>query len=330
MGCRKLSYYQEKGTLGESLSFLGGGLEKSASVIKKVHDYSTGGSIMPGRSFSANSYRYGFNQGSEKDDEITGVTGSHFTTYFREFDTRLLRPWSPDPVFQPWQSPYSYMDGNPIWFNDPLGDSTFVTAGDKGTYSVVGGNLAGDDKGIYIQGTDGKLTGERLGESLTTHSFVDADENFVTGAIIDHSSTGGQDFIDDEIIGGDPSLVGYMWNARNGKDYDFKDRGIDNRGSQTRQQYRYRGSVTKDGKYGSARDFGNVGAGIVAGRKGLTWDAARYGFDTYQGAPEPTTTQKAQRYGFGIGIQLKRSDEIQRQSEIRNNPGLLKPWEPKY
>jgi len=90
--------------------------------IVSSNDYYPGGSIMPGRSFSSNSYRFGYNAGSEKDDEITGVTGSHFTTFFREFDTRILRPWSPDPVFQPWQSPYSYMDGNPILYNDPRGD----------------------------------------------------------------------------------------------------------------------------------------------------------------------------------------------------------------
>lgn len=92
--------------------------------IKSAQDYYPGGSLQPGRSFSSNSYRYGYNAGSEKDDEIAGVTGAHFTTYYREFDTRILRPWSPDPVFQPWQSPYSYMDGNPIWFNDPRGDVT--------------------------------------------------------------------------------------------------------------------------------------------------------------------------------------------------------------
>ncbi len=90
--------------------------------ITSWNDYYPGGSLMPGRSFESNSYRFGYNAGSEKDDEITGVTGTHFTTYFREFDTRLLVPWSPDPVLQPWQSPYSYMDGNPIWFNDPRGD----------------------------------------------------------------------------------------------------------------------------------------------------------------------------------------------------------------
>lgn len=88
-----------------------------------TYDYYAGGSIMPGRSFESNTYRYGFNQGSEKDDEITGVTGSHITTYFREYDLRLLRTWSIDPVFQPWQSPYTSMDNNPILYNDPMGNT---------------------------------------------------------------------------------------------------------------------------------------------------------------------------------------------------------------
>ncbi len=96
-------------------------------VISAVDHY-PGGFPMPGRSFNGNSYRYGYNQGSEKDDEITGVTGSHFTTYWREGDTRLLRWWSNDPKASafPWQTPYSYMDGNPIANNDPLGDDVKV------------------------------------------------------------------------------------------------------------------------------------------------------------------------------------------------------------
>jgi RHS repeat-associated protein len=85
-------------------------------------DYYPGGSIMPGRSFNANSYRFGY-QGSEKDDEISGV-GNSFTTFYRQGDTRLLRWWSVDPKSgaQPWQSPYNYMDGNPAMLNDPKGD----------------------------------------------------------------------------------------------------------------------------------------------------------------------------------------------------------------
>ena len=76
---------------------------------------------MPNRHFSSGDYRFGY-QGSENDNEMTGNTGSHITTYFREFDTRLGRTWSPDPVVDPWQSPYNNMDNNPVFFNDPFGD----------------------------------------------------------------------------------------------------------------------------------------------------------------------------------------------------------------
>lgn len=77
---------------------------------------------MPGRSFNSSEYRYGWNKGSEKDDEITGVTGSHYTTYFREFDTRLNRTWSVDPSVAEWESPYAVNRNNPIVFVDPMGD----------------------------------------------------------------------------------------------------------------------------------------------------------------------------------------------------------------
>jgi len=87
-------------------------------------DYYPGGSIMPGRSFNSNSYRFGYNAGSEKDDEIFGTTGSAYHTYFRELDTRINRWWGIDPKanLTPWESPYASMGNNPIWYNDPLGD----------------------------------------------------------------------------------------------------------------------------------------------------------------------------------------------------------------
>ncbi|MFN3916817.1 MAG: hypothetical protein ACK4K0_03645 [Flavobacteriales bacterium] len=66
-------------------------------------------------------FRYGYNKGSEKDDEIKGA-GNSYTTYFRQLDTRLGRWLSIDPVKQAWQSPYSSMDNNPIGLNDPLGN----------------------------------------------------------------------------------------------------------------------------------------------------------------------------------------------------------------
>jgi RHS repeat-associated protein len=75
---------------------------------------------MVGRSGLNLEYRYGY-QGSEKDDEIKG-NGNSYTTEFRMLDPRIGRWLSIDPVFQPWQSPYSSMDNNPISKNDVLGN----------------------------------------------------------------------------------------------------------------------------------------------------------------------------------------------------------------
>jgi hypothetical protein len=93
----------------------------TAEILSVQEQYAFGMN-MPGRSYNVSAYRYGWNNGSVKDDEITGVTGAHITTYFREYETRIGRTWTPDPVFHPWQSPYTSMDNNPIAFNDPLGD----------------------------------------------------------------------------------------------------------------------------------------------------------------------------------------------------------------
>ncbi|MCB9196581.1 MAG: hypothetical protein H6598_10185 [Flavobacteriales bacterium] len=69
-------------------------------------------------------YSYGY-QGSEKDDEVKG-TGNSYTTFFRQLDPRLGRWLTIDPVFQPWQSPYTSMDNNPIIYNDLLGNKVKV------------------------------------------------------------------------------------------------------------------------------------------------------------------------------------------------------------
>ena len=84
--------------------------------VISVSDYYPFGSLMPGRSFSSNSYRYGF-QGQENVDEIDGVTGSKLDFGARIYDSRLGRMLSRDPmggVAYPGITPYSGMGGNPI------------------------------------------------------------------------------------------------------------------------------------------------------------------------------------------------------------------------
>ena len=94
--------------------------------ISSSTNYYPGGMIMPGRNYNSNNYRYGYNKGSEKDDEITGIDGADITTLYREGDTRILRWWSNDPDFNSSQSPYTFMDNNPNLYNDPLGDTVKI------------------------------------------------------------------------------------------------------------------------------------------------------------------------------------------------------------
>ncbi len=68
-------------------------------------------------------YRYGFN-GMEKNNN--GEFGANsYTTHFRQYDPRIGRWLSIDPMVDqfPWQSPYVGMDNNPIALSDPNGDA---------------------------------------------------------------------------------------------------------------------------------------------------------------------------------------------------------------
>jgi RHS repeat-associated protein len=64
-------------------------------------------------------YRYGFN-GMEKDDEFKGE-GNSYTTEFRQYDARVGRWLSLDPVIHHQFSPYIAFDNNPLSIIDPKG-----------------------------------------------------------------------------------------------------------------------------------------------------------------------------------------------------------------
>src|SRR5690606_28455208 len=98
-------------------------------------------------------YRFGY-QGSEKTDEISG-SGNHYTTLFRELDVRLGKWWTIDPKasLRPWESPYSSMGNNPIWYNDPLGDIFKIGSKDKQAKSDVQ-SLANKKNQDYIKFND--------------------------------------------------------------------------------------------------------------------------------------------------------------------------------
>jgi RHS repeat-associated protein len=77
-------------------------------------DYYAFGMEMPGRKFSSDKYKFGFN-GKLKDDEVYGE--GNFQDYgFRMYDTRVARFISVDPLTKkyPWYTPYQFAGNMPI------------------------------------------------------------------------------------------------------------------------------------------------------------------------------------------------------------------------
>lgn len=68
---------------------------------------------------SGSNYVFGFN-GMESDGDLKGEK-LDYTTEFRQYDPRVGRWFSPDPVVKPWESPYVGFANNPIYYSDPSG-----------------------------------------------------------------------------------------------------------------------------------------------------------------------------------------------------------------
>jgi RHS repeat-associated protein len=89
-------------------------------VMLSWSDFYAFGMQMPGRNGGAD-YRYLFN-GMEHDGEVSG-NGNSYTTEFRQYDPRLGRWKSLDPLMAkfPHSSPYVAFNNNPVYYVDPLG-----------------------------------------------------------------------------------------------------------------------------------------------------------------------------------------------------------------
>src|SRR3990167_893818 len=93
--------------------------------VLSAQDYYPFGSLMPGRNFSSNSYRFGFN-GYEMDNEMRGKVGADYDFDGYGLDVLLGRRKSPDPMFKgyPYLSPYAVFQNNPLYFIDKNGEFT--------------------------------------------------------------------------------------------------------------------------------------------------------------------------------------------------------------
>ena len=124
----------------------------------------TFGSPMPNRSFSASSYRYGYNN-MEKDDEIKG-SGNSLDFGARIYDSRLGRWLACDALFQkyPFISPYNANQNSPILFRNKESIKYRVAYGKDGVLSKTfnveftsfkGGDAIYANTKIYAVSKDG-------------------------------------------------------------------------------------------------------------------------------------------------------------------------------
>jgi RHS repeat-associated protein len=90
-----------------------------ACVVSRT-DYFPFGMEISSRT-TVGTYRFGYN-GMEQDPEAKGE-GNSYTTEFRQYDPRIGRWLSLDPLMAqfPWQSPYCAFDNNPVLYKDPSG-----------------------------------------------------------------------------------------------------------------------------------------------------------------------------------------------------------------
>ncbi len=144
-------------------------------------------------------YRYAFN-GMERDDEVKG-SGNSYTTEFRQYDSRLGRWLTIDPVIHPHLSPYNAYDNSPMILIDPSGGdseesmegdpSTDVTKNEDGSYTVVGAYDDGDNN-VYVVDDECNRTGEVIAKTQQPTDFLGADNE--TGGWIFNDNEQGQTF----------------------------------------------------------------------------------------------------------------------------------------
>lgn len=93
-------------------------------------------------------YRYAFG-GHEKDDEVKPGIGNSYTTQYRQYDPRLGRWLTMDPVMHHHFTPYSAYDNKPIIFPDPTGADIPVQFTDEQMKNVDENGVPKDVQALF-------------------------------------------------------------------------------------------------------------------------------------------------------------------------------------
>ena len=225
----------------------------------------------------------------------------------------------------PSLSPYSHCAGNPRNVVDPSGETTYVIRMSDGSMYVIGGSL--DSNTAIIEcGVDGDgevISADNIvGQTTSETTFYNSEGNgWAIGSIINPTDQSGKNFLT-QIKENTPSLFDYMNNAGNNELYDFKaTNGEIEKGNSETPLDIYRGmpvGTNENGEtiYSSARDIGNMAAGYVAAKNGISWGEARIAFDAYEVytrgslGKECQSSQNAQFYGWKQGVQENKEKYI--------------------
>lgn len=174
-----------------------------ADVVSAT-DYSPFGAPLPGRTWQASEYRFGFN-GQEKDDEVSGE-GNEYDYGARIYNSRLGRWLTTDAKEKkyPGVTPYAYALNSSIIFKDPDGNDVIV--------AFTGGP---DGGGKRVSLMDAKTTGQ-----VVAHAYEAATAKGVKldGAVFAPGVTSGSAvdnalaFISDNYTSGEKLIIyGYSY-----------------------------------------------------------------------------------------------------------------------
>jgi RHS repeat-associated protein len=141
--------------------------------VVSATDYYPFGWAMPGRTYTAASYKYGFN-GKENDNEVKGE-GNQQDYGMRIYDPRLGRFLSVDPISKeyPELTPYQFASNTPIWAIDLDGlEARIYTETTGGTGHAFITVKSGKDVIVYSYGRYGKIDYPKLGRLSPTGEGV--------------------------------------------------------------------------------------------------------------------------------------------------------------
>ena len=257
-------------------------VDSSGAVEEANHYYPFGGVFAS----TGNVQPYKYN-GKELDTE----KGLNWYDYgARMYDAALGRFTTVDPLAEnlyPWSS-YAYCLNNPIKYVDPTGCLASTHTDSLGNVVEVYND---GDLGVYKHNTDFEGTkqelaenyssnntaagGEKMGETYEWNSFVDPDKRTPVGQI-DFGSFEASRMVFNRFrylstLKMKPlELAVYALNANNGECFDIKHGDP------------YKGSQFGKGKYVSRRDAGNILAGMVARRGGLSAEVTYTAFGALQ------------------------------------------------